>query len=276
MNELVAVNGNLPDKIEDIAKFVLVGREKVAAVRAEILAIEKLQLAQEVRDKKRIEVRLLSEVLFDAEVRLGELFRDIPKGSGGDRGNQYTGGKIRTAAGFGKSENKPKKDVIAELGFSQDQSERLEKLADNKDIVEFVKAEARESGEIPTRARVLELVAARKNNADDAHNSSDSDDDSGGAKIIDLADYGAWQVTAVNEHEDFLDLRVEVYKELSKINEALNRFKVDPHRMEALRDNFDEILTVENELLHINNSIDKLNLIKLEILKGKGKQYGKK
>ena len=77
--------GELPTVIEDLAKFVLVGREKLVSIRAEIRAIDKLQLAEAVREQKRDEARMLSEALLDAEVRIGELFKQIPKASGGDR-----------------------------------------------------------------------------------------------------------------------------------------------------------------------------------------------
>lgn len=48
------------------------------------------------------------------------------------------------------------------MGFGKMQVSRYETLADNKDLVEQVKAEARETGEIPTRGKVLDLVKARK------------------------------------------------------------------------------------------------------------------
>jgi len=38
-NALVQQNAQLPDTMEDLSKFVLVGREKLNAVRAEIRAI---------------------------------------------------------------------------------------------------------------------------------------------------------------------------------------------------------------------------------------------
>ena len=53
--ELQTTKQNLPANIEDLSKFVLVGREKLVAVKAEIRAIEKVELAQEVRDQKRDE-----------------------------------------------------------------------------------------------------------------------------------------------------------------------------------------------------------------------------
>ena len=48
------------------------------------------------------------------------------------------------------------------MGFGKMQVSRYETLAENKDLVEQVKAEARETGEIPTRGKVLDLVKARK------------------------------------------------------------------------------------------------------------------
>lgn len=41
MNEIVTNTANLPANIEDLSKFVLVGREKLTAVRAEIRAIKR-------------------------------------------------------------------------------------------------------------------------------------------------------------------------------------------------------------------------------------------
>ncbi|MBQ7594065.1 MAG: hypothetical protein IJU48_06915, partial [Synergistaceae bacterium] len=66
-------------------KFVLVGREKLIAVKAEIRAIEKVGLAKAVREQKLQEGQALSEALLDAKVRIGQLMREIPKVSGGDR-----------------------------------------------------------------------------------------------------------------------------------------------------------------------------------------------
>ena len=83
MNDLaVRTEYELPTKIEDLSKFVLVGREKLVAVRAEIRAIDKVGLAQAVREQKLREAQSISEAVLDAEVRIGELMRDVPKGSG--------------------------------------------------------------------------------------------------------------------------------------------------------------------------------------------------
>lgn len=79
MNTLTIQQTNLPSTIEDLSQFVLVGREKLVSVRAEIRAIDKLNLAQEVRDQKKEECLMLSEALLDAEVKLGDLLKQIPK-----------------------------------------------------------------------------------------------------------------------------------------------------------------------------------------------------
>jgi len=147
---IVIQNSNLPDKIEDLAKFVLVGREKLTAVRANIRAIDKLQLAEDVREQKKEEAQMLAEALLDAEVRIGDLLKQIPK----------TQGKRTDLKPIDTTVDKleTKKETIERLGFNQKQAERFETLSSNKDVVEQVKAEARENEDIPTRTRVLQLV----------------------------------------------------------------------------------------------------------------------
>jgi len=251
MNGLVIQNENLPVKIEDLSRFVLIGREKYNSVRAEIRVIDKLKLAEEVRNQKRNEAQMLSEVLLDAEVRLGELFNKIPKVQGKRTDLELTDidvGKLKS-----------KKDTVSDLGFSEKQGERLEILANNADIVEYVKAEARKKGEFPTRARVLELVANRNK----ANNSD-------GVRILNMADYQKkhHDVSSHDEYEDFLDLRYKVYKDFMKIIDLIARFDITPQKMNAFKDNFDEVLRVGDHVGYINEAIDKLTLIKTEIWKG--------
>lgn len=165
MNDLTTVTSQLPAAPEDLAKFILVGRQKLVSVRAEIKAIDKLQLAQGVRDQKRDEARMLAEALLDAEVRIGELFRQMQKASY-DRGNQYTGGKVTPE----KLSQTAKTDSIKGLGFNKKQVHQFQQLASNPDLVEQVKAEARENDDLPTRTAVLNLAKYKeeKSKAEDA------------------------------------------------------------------------------------------------------------
>ena len=162
MEQIVTYDKQLPDTLPDLAAFVLVGREKLTAVRAEIRAIDRVQLAKEVRQQKQDEARMLSEALLDAEKRIGELTKAIPKAPP-DRGNQYTGGKPTALSQSQKS----KTEVITDLGFTPKQVERFEILADNPDVVEQVKQEARENDDIPTRTRVIDIVQQRKKEQSD-------------------------------------------------------------------------------------------------------------
>jgi len=79
MNELDLKKETLPDTPEDLAKFVLVGREKLKAVKAEISAIEKVGLAKEVHSQKMQEGQEIAEAVLLSEQRLGELLEEIPK-----------------------------------------------------------------------------------------------------------------------------------------------------------------------------------------------------
>jgi len=107
MNETVILNqNNLPAKLDDLTKFVLIGREKLVAVRAEIRAIDKVGLAKEVRKQKLEEAQFISEAVLDAEVRIGELMQAIPKAAKGTGANQYKNAEIDSGVDFSKSKSK--------------------------------------------------------------------------------------------------------------------------------------------------------------------------
>lgn len=157
MGELiVSRESKLPATIDELSKFVLVGREKLVSVRAEIRAIEKVGLAQEVREQKLREAQEISEAVLDAEVRIGELMAKVPKASH-DRGNQYTGGK-----GTAVSHSQTKASVIEQAGFTPKQVQRFETLAAHPEIVAQAKAEAREKEEVVSRSLVLNMVKSQK------------------------------------------------------------------------------------------------------------------
>ena len=59
----------MPATIDDLSKFVLIGRDKLQAVRAEMAAIKKVGLAQEVIDQKRAEAQDIAELVTISEVR---------------------------------------------------------------------------------------------------------------------------------------------------------------------------------------------------------------
>ena len=156
---------HLPASLDDLAKYVLIGRDKLAMVRAGIRALDKLDVAEGVRQQKREEAQMLAEALLDAEVRIGEILARMPKASGKQeaRGNRYISRESNTAVTSSKTENEyvTKDEAIKQLGFDKMQVSRFQTLAANKDLVEEVKREARENDDLPTRTAVLELAKHR-------------------------------------------------------------------------------------------------------------------
>lgn len=152
MNDITITSRNLPTNINDLAKFALIGREKLVAVRAEIRAIEKVGLAQEVREQKLHEAQEISEAVTDAEVRIGELTMAMPKASGGDRRSEVFKNTHEDIF------EKTKSEIIREAGFTPKQVSQFQRMAANPDAVERAKAQAREAGDILSRSKVLQEV----------------------------------------------------------------------------------------------------------------------
>lgn len=158
MNELAAYQrSDLPAKPADLAKFMIVAQEKVKAVKAEIRAIKKLNLAKEVYAQKMEEQRRLQEVILLSYQRMGEITREMPKASGGDRRSENF--KIPAKGNF----ERPKSQAVQDLGFSTSQVGRMEQMAAHPDIVDEVISES-QAGQIEaTQGEVLRRIKERKN-----------------------------------------------------------------------------------------------------------------
>lgn len=153
-NELIINHENLPSSADELSKFVLIGREQLVAVRAFIRAIDKVGLAADVYKQKLEEGQEIAEAVLDAEVRLGELRSQVPRSTG----NQYTSANAPCGA-----EAKTTLSTFDEqVQITRKTAPQLEALASRPDIVERVKAEAREAGELVTRQDVLKAIADEK------------------------------------------------------------------------------------------------------------------
>lgn len=151
MGDLAVFQNNLPASIDDLSRFVLIGREKLVAVRAEIRAIDKVGLAHEVRTQKLHEAQDISEAVLDAEVRIGELMATVPKQ------NTHNRAAVRPDTGVVS-----KTQVIEKAGFTPKQVERFQTMAAHPDIVAQAKAEARANDDITSRADILKRIKAQK------------------------------------------------------------------------------------------------------------------
>ena len=124
----------LPTKPDDLAKFIVVAQEKIKSVKAEIRAIQRLDMAKEVYDQKIEEQARLQELTLLAYQRMGEITREMPKGSG----NQYINASSRK-----REEAKSKASAIQGLGFSTSQVGRMKDGRSVKKWLESLKNKRR-------------------------------------------------------------------------------------------------------------------------------------
>lgn len=145
MNELSQTVRQLPDTLPDLSKFVLIGREKLNAVRAEIRAIDKVGLAKEVHEQKLKEAQEIAEAVLDAEVKIGELTKQMKKAQGFASIHPTDGENVQT-----------KTKQLEDLGIKH--HERYESLANHPAEVEDAIKSAREHGDIVTRSDVFKRI----------------------------------------------------------------------------------------------------------------------
>lgn len=150
MNDLSVAQKQLPETLPELSKFVLVGREKLSAVRAEIRAISKVGLAKEVRTQKLHEAQDIADAVLDAEVRIGELMQDVPKATPNNNPYHENDSTVDLV--------KPKSEVIKEAGLNPKQVERFQTIAKHPEAVQKAKSEARDEDKIVTRENVLNII----------------------------------------------------------------------------------------------------------------------
>ena len=151
MEEIQVLNSQLPTAVEDLAKYVMVGRERLVALQAELRAIDKVGMVDEIRQQKLLEAQDLADEVLLAEIRLGELISEIPE----HPGKRTDLEPMDTAA------QRSKKEVLQDLGFSVKTAQRFETLAKHPDIVASMSAEARAGGEIISRTSILKAIAKK-------------------------------------------------------------------------------------------------------------------
>lgn len=157
MNELTEYQrSGLPTTPTDLAKFILVAQEKVKAVKAEIRAIKKLELAKEVYTQKMEEQRRLQEVILLAYLQMGEASKAIPK-SPGKRTDK------EPIPANGNRSRGTKAQAIQDLGLSTSQVGRMEQMAAHPDIVEEVIAESQAGQTEATQTEVLRRIKEQGN-----------------------------------------------------------------------------------------------------------------
>jgi hypothetical protein len=107
--ELVRFEKNLPTTIDDLNKYIAVGKEQQKARLAQIAALEKIGAAENVRDAVLENAQNEADTLLDAEDKFGELMAGIDKSasklSGKDRGS--VGGTTKKTLPTGVTKKEP-------------------------------------------------------------------------------------------------------------------------------------------------------------------------
>ena len=231
MNDIQIIERQLPDTLPELAKFALVGREKLAAVRAEIRAINKLNLANEVHEQKLIEAQDIAEAVLDAEVKIGELTAQIEKHSGGDHKSENF--KMDNTVDFDSA--KTKSETLKEIGIPQKTAERFERLAKHPELIQEAKDSARQHGEIVTRQDVINRIAAKeiptrqqKEAAElrDAKQRHEEFVEQKSEGIVNIADVRQDQDDSKLIFDDFNELMSGINRDFNKIGCLLSRNEI--------------------------------------------------
>jgi len=217
---------HLPENVEDLKKFAIFGREKLTAIRAEIRAINKIGLSKEVYEQKLSEAQGIAEAVLDAECKMGELMKEVPKATKGTGSNQYQVAEKSGNQQFSKVE------LLKESGFSEHQQKQYQRLADNPEAVEMAKEMARNERRIVTRADAMNVVKEYDN------------------------------LKKANEEEIKIDNeKNEIKKSFRRALNLIDWFKNDDFSISAIikDESKDEIIT------KIESAITKLNIIKSSV-----------
>ena len=140
----------LPDTIEDLTQFVLVGKANLNAYLLKLQTVNRLSVAQEIRDQTLREAQEISTALIAAEQKIGELLLSIPTASG-KRTDLATSSDR-------KEEVKTKTETVKEMGYSKNDVSDYQQMAQNPEVVQKVIDEAMERGEVVTKASVMREI----------------------------------------------------------------------------------------------------------------------
>lgn len=153
MNDIITSGQTmLPETIEDLTQFVLVGKAKLQAYMLKLQTVNKLSVAQEIRDQTLKEAQEISQAVIAAEQRIGELLLAIPKQSGGDRKSDDF--KNRDGSNFEKT----KSETVKQMGYSKDEASDYQQMAKHPEVVQKVLTDALANGEIVTKASVMREI----------------------------------------------------------------------------------------------------------------------
>lgn len=150
-NEVSVYREQLPDTLEDLSRFVLVSEERIQALRAEIRAIKKVNLAKEVYEQKLAEAQEIGQITVEAAQKMGELLLQIQKQQG--RRKDLTSPT---------NAEKSKTEITSEMGMTSQQVSQYQQMAQNPEAVQAAIQKAIENGDVVSRSQVMKEIRAIK------------------------------------------------------------------------------------------------------------------
>ena len=237
MNELIARTTQLPDTLEDLTQFVLVGKSKLNAYMLKLRTVNRLTTAQEIRNQTLEETQELANALIAAEQRIGELLLSIPKASG-----QYS-----------NSENRPvsKNTLVKEMGYSKDEAADYQQMAKNPDIVRKVIEDATAAGEVVTKSAVMKQIQKAK---EEARAEAQAEINRLKADNRTLANRSKPETKIVEvEPEDYQQMKSKARSydsEVARLNNKINQVYEEKRK---LQDQIDDLKQVTQEGLETGN-----------------------
>lgn len=140
----------LPDTIEDLTTFVLVGKARLNAYMMQLQRVNRLSMAQEIRDQTLREAQEVSTALIAAEQKIGELLLSLPT-SQGRRTDIETSVERSTKVDT-------KNETIERMGYGTTEAKDYQQMAKNPEVVQKVIDEAMARGEVVTKASVMREI----------------------------------------------------------------------------------------------------------------------
>ena len=142
MNSIIKRPESLPDTIDKVRDFILIGEEKLKAQKAQLRAIDKVHIMGAVRDAAVKDAQRTAAYLLWAWVRLGELLPP-PKYSLGS---------------YGGTKGPPPREKSLPLGITRKTSHYAHRAADYQEIVETIINDALRGENLPILRTVLREI----------------------------------------------------------------------------------------------------------------------
>lgn len=243
MNELIARTTQLPDTLEDLTQFVLVGKSKLNAYMLKLRTVNRLTTAQEIRNQTLEETQELANALIAAEQRIGELLLAIPKASGART-------DLQTSSPY-REEVKAKSETIKEMGYGKNEAADYQQMAKNPDIVRKVIEDATAAGEVVTKSAVMKQIQKAK---EEARAEAQAEINRLKADNRTLANRSKPETKIVEvEPEDYQQMKSKARSydsEVARLNNKINQVYEEKRK---LQDQIDDLKQVTQEGLETGN-----------------------